>query len=73
MCSSQVVRFCGRDAAAAARPYVRHTSALSGDGETYVPATPQEQENGGLAVGVVLLSEGDGDGFSAFLATARKA
>ena len=51
VCSSQVVRFCGRDAAAAARPYVRHTSALSGDGETYV------QENGGLAVGVVLLSE----------------
>ena len=67
VCSSQVVRFCGRDAAAR-RPAIRTSYVrLSGDGETYV------QENGGLAVGVVLLSEGDGDGFSAFLATARKA
>ena len=28
VCSSQVVRFCGRDAADAARPYVRHTSVF---------------------------------------------
>jgi len=59
VCSSQVVRFCGRDAAAAARPYRVRTSVFPVTARRTFPQLLRKSKrmNGGLAVGVVLLSE----------------